>query len=112
MVAIVTQKNGMWKTAECLHLYKPVPDCFPFLVTYLGFCFFFPVCSGVAVMPQTRSQAQGQISFPKKKLPGSVNKSKNSGDVRQKATSAQSLSSPPSFKVLPLSPRKRLGKLR
>ncbi|XP_004591298.2 cell division control protein 6 homolog [Ochotona princeps] len=60
-------------------------------------------------MPQTRSQAQGQISFPKKKLPRSVNKSKNPGDVSQKPTSAQALSSSPSLKVLPLSPRKRLG---
>ncbi|XP_078229777.1 cell division control protein 6 homolog isoform X2 [Callithrix jacchus] len=59
-------------------------------------------------MPQTRSQAQATISFPKKKLSQALNKTKNSSDAKLELTNAQIV--PCSHvKVLPLSPRKRLG---
>ncbi|XP_017352621.1 cell division control protein 6 homolog isoform X3 [Cebus imitator] len=59
-------------------------------------------------MPQTRSQAQATISFPKKKLSRALNKTKNSSDAKLELTNVQTV--PRSrVKVLPLSPRKRLG---
>ncbi|XP_012307440.1 cell division control protein 6 homolog [Aotus nancymaae] len=59
-------------------------------------------------MPQTRSQAQATISFPKKKVSRALNKTKNSSDAKLELTDVQTV--PCSHvKVLPLSPRKRLG---
>lgn len=63
----------------------------------------------IAIMPQTRSQAQAKISFPKKKFSRTVDKSKNPGDVKVEPANAHTLPSSPCTKILPLSPRKRLG---
>ncbi|XP_058301059.1 cell division control protein 6 homolog isoform X2 [Hylobates moloch] len=60
-------------------------------------------------MPQTRSQAQATISFPKKKLSRALNKTKNSSDAKLEPTNVQAVTCSPRVKVLPLSPRKRLG---
>ncbi|XP_045382377.1 cell division control protein 6 homolog isoform X2 [Lemur catta] len=53
-------------------------------------------------MPQTRSQAQATINFPKKKLPGTL-------DTRLGPINVQAIPCSPCVKILPLSPRKRLG---
>ncbi|XP_019603103.2 cell division control protein 6 homolog isoform X2 [Rhinolophus sinicus] len=58
-------------------------------------------------MPQTRSQSQATISFPKKKLSRTLDKAKNSSDTKLELTKIQAI--PRSCVVLPLSPRKRLG---
>ncbi|KAM5273947.1 cell division control protein 6 homolog isoform 2-T2 [Ctenodactylus gundi] len=60
-------------------------------------------------MPQTRSQAQTTISFPKKKLCQTLSKAKNCGSTKLEPTNAQALACSPCEKILPLSPRKRLG---
>uniref|UniRef100_A0A8I5YP69 Cell division control protein n=4 Tax=Pongo abelii TaxID=9601 RepID=A0A8I5YP69_PONAB len=60
-------------------------------------------------MPQTRSQAQATISFPKKKLSRALNKTKNSSDAKLESTNVQAVTGSPRVKALPLSPRKRLG---
>ncbi|XP_017735703.1 PREDICTED: cell division control protein 6 homolog [Rhinopithecus bieti] len=60
-------------------------------------------------MPQTRSQAQATISFPKKKLSRALNKTKNSSDAKLELTNVQAVTCSPRVKALPLSPRKRLG---
>nr|KAF6415280.1 cell division cycle 6 [Molossus molossus] len=60
-------------------------------------------------MPQTRSQSQATIRFPKKKLPRTSNKAKNSSDAKRELTNVQAISRSPCVKSLPLSPRKRLG---
>ncbi|XP_001097097.2 cell division control protein 6 homolog isoform X1 [Macaca mulatta] len=60
-------------------------------------------------MPQTRSQAQATISFPKKKLSRALNKTKNSSDAKPEPTNVQAVTCSPRVKALPLSPRKRLG---
>ncbi|XP_025218852.1 cell division control protein 6 homolog [Theropithecus gelada] len=60
-------------------------------------------------MPQTRSQAQATISFPKKKLSRALNKTKNSSDAKLEPTNVQAVTCSPRVKALPLSPRKRLG---
>ncbi|XP_023059992.1 cell division control protein 6 homolog [Piliocolobus tephrosceles] len=60
-------------------------------------------------MPQTRSQAQATISFPKKKLSRALNKTKNSSDAKLEPTNVQAVTCSPGVKALPLSPRKRLG---
>uniref|UniRef100_H9ZG11 Cell division control protein n=1 Tax=Macaca mulatta TaxID=9544 RepID=H9ZG11_MACMU len=60
-------------------------------------------------MPQTRSQAQATISFPKKKLSRALNKTKNSSDAKPEPTNVQAVTCSPHVKALPLSPRKRLG---
>ncbi|XP_055476217.1 cell division control protein 6 homolog [Psammomys obesus] len=61
-------------------------------------------------MPQTRSQTQATISFPKKKLAKTLNKT-DSGDSKARLKSVQAVPSTPCVdtKILPLSPRKRLG---
>ncbi|XP_051013792.1 cell division control protein 6 homolog [Acomys russatus] len=61
-------------------------------------------------MPQTRSQTQATIRFPKKKLSKTPNKT-NSGDTKVKLKNIQVVPSAPCVdtKLLPLSPRKRLG---
>ncbi|XP_011523843.1 cell division control protein 6 homolog isoform X1 [Homo sapiens] len=60
-------------------------------------------------MPQTRSQAQATISFPKRKLSRALNKAKNSSDAKLEPTNVQTVTCSPRVKALPLSPRKRLG---
>lgn len=65
-----------------------------------------PSCA--AIMPQTRSQAQATISFPKKKLSRALNKTKNSSDAKLEPTNVQAVTCS-RVKALPLSPRKRLG---
>nr|XP_031541882.1 cell division control protein 6 homolog isoform X2 [Vicugna pacos] len=60
-------------------------------------------------MPQTRSQSQATISFPKKKLSRTLDKPKNSGDSKLELTNVQAIPCSPCAKLLPLSPRKRLG---
>ncbi|XP_036612943.1 cell division control protein 6 homolog [Trichosurus vulpecula] len=55
-------------------------------------------------MPNTRSQSQTTIDFPKKKVSKTSGKGKNRGDVRSSA-----MLPTPKVKILPLSPRKRLG---
>ncbi|XP_048221474.1 cell division control protein 6 homolog [Perognathus longimembris pacificus] len=62
-------------------------------------------------MPQTRSQAQATISFPKKKLSQTLNKTKNSCNTKLEPTSGRAIPCSPCIntKTLPLSPRKRLG---
>ncbi|XP_020031925.1 cell division control protein 6 homolog [Castor canadensis] len=62
-------------------------------------------------MPQTRSQAQATISFPKKKLSRTLNKTKNPSDPKLEPTNIQAGPCSPcvNTKILPLSPRKRLG---
>ncbi|XP_039083602.1 cell division control protein 6 homolog isoform X1 [Hyaena hyaena] len=59
-------------------------------------------------MPQTRSQSQATISFPKKKLSRTLDKAKTSGDTKLELTNVQA-SRRSCVKILPLSPRKRLG---
>ncbi|XP_019661199.1 cell division control protein 6 homolog isoform X2 [Ailuropoda melanoleuca] len=59
-------------------------------------------------MPRTRSQSQVTISFPKKKLSRTLDKAKNSGDTKLELTDVQAIPCS-SVKILPLSPRKRLG---
>uniref|UniRef100_F6SMW5 Cell division control protein n=2 Tax=Macaca TaxID=9539 RepID=F6SMW5_MACMU len=68
-----------------------------------------PQSSCAAIMPQTRSQAQATISFPKKKLSRALNKTKNSSDAKPEPTNVQAVTCSPRVKALPLSPRKRLG---
>nr|XP_012621293.1 cell division control protein 6 homolog [Microcebus murinus]XP_012621294.1 cell division control protein 6 homolog [Microcebus murinus] len=53
-------------------------------------------------MPQTRSQAQAIINFPKKKLSWPL-------DIKLGPTNVQTIPCSPCVKILPLSPRKRLG---
>ncbi|KAB0398642.1 hypothetical protein E2I00_013889, partial [Balaenoptera physalus] len=65
--------------------------------------------SCVAIMPQTRSQSQATISFPKKKQPRTLDKAKNSSDTKLELTNVQAIPRSPCAKILPLSPRKRLG---
>ncbi|XP_008827662.1 cell division control protein 6 homolog [Nannospalax galili] len=62
-------------------------------------------------MPQTRSQAQAIISFPKKKPSRTLNKTKTPNDKKLELKNVQAIPSSPclSTKILPLSPRKRLG---
>ncbi|XP_042138691.1 cell division control protein 6 homolog isoform X2 [Peromyscus maniculatus bairdii] len=63
-------------------------------------------------MPQTRSQAQATISFPKKKLSKTLSSKTNSPrDSKVKLKDARAEPSTPraNGKILPLSPRKRLG---
>ncbi|XP_032946188.1 cell division control protein 6 homolog isoform X2 [Rhinolophus ferrumequinum] len=59
-------------------------------------------------MPQTRSQSQATISFPKKKLSRTLDKAKNSSDTKLELTKVQATPRSPCV-VLLLSPRKRLG---
>ncbi|XP_029339418.1 cell division control protein 6 homolog [Mus caroli] len=61
-------------------------------------------------MPQTRSQTQATIGFPKKKL-SNTRKKTNSGDCEVKLKNVQPVPTTPcaDVKLLPLSPRKRLG---
>lgn len=74
-----------------------------------------PVESGnrlscVAIMPQTRSQTQATIDFPKKKQSKTLSKT-NSRDSEVKLRNVQPIPTTPcaDIKILPLSPRKRLG---
>ncbi|XP_075417899.1 cell division control protein 6 homolog isoform X1 [Tenrec ecaudatus] len=60
-------------------------------------------------MPQTRSQTQAIINFPKKKLLRSSEKAKNGRDTKLELANVQAPSRSPCEKILPLSPRKRLG---
>nr|XP_017507772.2 cell division control protein 6 homolog [Manis javanica]XP_017507773.2 cell division control protein 6 homolog [Manis javanica]XP_036878590.1 cell division control protein 6 homolog [Manis javanica]XP_036878591.1 cell division control protein 6 homolog [Manis javanica] len=60
-------------------------------------------------MPQTRSQSQATITFPKKKLSRRLDKAKNSSDTNLELTNVQAIPHSPCVKTLPLSPRKRLG---
>ncbi|XP_027714275.1 cell division control protein 6 homolog [Vombatus ursinus] len=55
-------------------------------------------------MPNTRSQSQATIDFRKKKASRTLGKGKNRGDVR-----SSNMLPTPNVKILPLSPRKRLG---
>ncbi|XP_044529907.1 cell division control protein 6 homolog [Gracilinanus agilis] len=55
-------------------------------------------------MPSTRSQSQATINFPKKKVAKTSGKGENHGDIK-----SSNIPSAPKLKVLPLSPRKRLG---
>ncbi|XP_068930324.1 cell division control protein 6 homolog [Petaurus breviceps papuanus] len=55
-------------------------------------------------MPNTRSQSQATIDFPKKKVSKTSGRGKNGGDVR-----SSTVPPTPKVKILPLSPRKRLG---
>lgn len=61
-------------------------------------------------MPQTRSQTQATIGFPKKKLSNTLKKP-NSRDCEVKLRKVQPVPTTPcaDVKLLPLSPRKRLG---
>nr|XP_019603103.1 PREDICTED: cell division control protein 6 homolog isoform X2 [Rhinolophus sinicus] len=77
-------------------------------VLHTDWCSLFCVPSCVAIMPQTRSQSQATISFPKKKLSRTLDKAKNSGDTKLELTKIQAIPRSPCV-VLPLSPRKRLG---
>lgn len=93
------------------HRYKFHVSYFSFIFYILTDCpvpFFVP--SRVAIMPQTRSQSQATISFPKKKLSRTLDKAKTSGDTKLELTNVQA-SCRSCVKILPLSPRKRLGKL-
>ncbi|XP_036889398.1 cell division control protein 6 homolog [Sturnira hondurensis] len=60
-------------------------------------------------MPQTRSQSQATISFPKKKLSRTLDKAKISHDTKLELTNIQAIPRSPAGKSQPLSPRKRLG---
>ncbi|XP_003131519.1 cell division control protein 6 homolog [Sus scrofa] len=60
-------------------------------------------------MPQTRSQSQATINFPKKKLSQTLGKAKNSSDTKLELTNVKAIPRSPCEKILPLSPRKRLG---
>ncbi|XP_049635541.1 cell division control protein 6 homolog [Suncus etruscus] len=60
-------------------------------------------------MPQTRSQSQAKISFPKKKLSQKLDKTKISNDTKRELTNIKATPRSPCEKILPLSPRKRLG---
>ncbi|KAI4556826.1 hypothetical protein MJT46_020013 [Ovis ammon polii x Ovis aries] len=60
-------------------------------------------------MPRTRSQSQATISFPKKKPSRTVDKAKSSSDTKLELTNAQAILRSSCAKILPLSPRKRLG---
>ncbi|XP_062967989.1 cell division control protein 6 homolog [Cynocephalus volans] len=60
-------------------------------------------------MPQTRSQAQATIRFPKKKLSQTLDKTKNSSNNKLEPATVQAIPCSPCVKILPLSPRKRLG---
>ncbi|XP_024428637.2 cell division control protein 6 homolog isoform X2 [Desmodus rotundus] len=60
-------------------------------------------------MPQTRSQSQATISFPKKKVSRTLDKTKNSCDTILELTNVQAVPRSPCVKSQPLSPRKRLG---
>ncbi|XP_007940260.1 cell division control protein 6 homolog [Orycteropus afer afer] len=60
-------------------------------------------------MPQTRSQSQTTINFQKKKLSRTLNKAKNCGDTKLEPTNVKVIPCSPCEKILPLSPRKRLG---
>lgn len=68
-----------------------------------------PVLSCAAIMPQTRSQSQATIAFPKKKPSRTVGKAKSSSNTKQELTKVQATPRTPCAKSLPLSPRKRLG---
>lgn len=61
-------------------------------------------------MPQTRSQTQATIDFPKKKQSKTLSKT-NSCDSEVKLRNVQPVPTTPcaDIKILPLSPRKRLG---
>uniref|UniRef100_A0A8C2QXN3 Cell division control protein n=1 Tax=Capra hircus TaxID=9925 RepID=A0A8C2QXN3_CAPHI len=63
-------------------------------------------------MPRTRSQSQATISFPKKKPSRTVDKAKSSSDTKLELTNAQAILRSSCAKILPLSPRKRLGKIQ
>ena len=78
-------------------------------IDWLSCSLFLHSC--VAIMPQTRSQSQATISFPKKKQPRTLDKAKNSSDTKLELTNVQAIPRSPCAKILPLSPRKRLGKL-
>ncbi|XP_042528502.1 cell division control protein 6 homolog [Dipodomys spectabilis] len=62
-------------------------------------------------MPQTRSQAQATIGFPKKKQSRTLNKTKTSSNTKLQPTNERAIPCSPCIntKILPLSPRKRLG---
>ncbi|XP_004378126.1 cell division control protein 6 homolog [Trichechus manatus latirostris] len=60
-------------------------------------------------MPRTRSQSQATINFPKKKLSRTLDKAKNCSDTKLEPTRVQAIPRSPCEKILPLSPRKRLG---
>ncbi|KAM9596834.1 cell division control protein 6 homolog [Trichechus inunguis] len=60
-------------------------------------------------MPRTRSQSQATINFPKKKLSRTLDKAKNCSDTKLEPTHVQAIPRSPCEKILPLSPRKRLG---
>ncbi|XP_036194958.1 cell division control protein 6 homolog isoform X1 [Myotis myotis] len=60
-------------------------------------------------MPQTRSQSQATITFPKKKPSRTVDKAKSCSDTKLELTKVQATPRTPCAKSLPLSPRKRLG---
>ncbi|XP_055983885.1 cell division control protein 6 homolog [Sorex fumeus] len=60
-------------------------------------------------MPRTRSQSQATITFPKKKLSQTLDKAKISNDAKRELTNIQAAPRSPCEKILPLSPRKRLG---
>ncbi|XP_004684280.1 PREDICTED: cell division control protein 6 homolog [Condylura cristata] len=60
-------------------------------------------------MPQTRSQSQATIPFPRKKLSQTLGKAKQCRDTRLELTDVQAKPHPSREGVLPLSPRKRLG---
>ncbi|XP_037349907.1 cell division control protein 6 homolog [Talpa occidentalis] len=60
-------------------------------------------------MPQTRSQSQATICFPKRKLSRTLDKAKHSSDTKLELTNVQAIPHTPRVKILPLSPRKRLG---
>nr|XP_003414757.1 cell division control protein 6 homolog [Loxodonta africana] len=59
-------------------------------------------------MPRTRSQSQATINFPKKKLSRTLDKAKNCHNTKLEPTHVQAIPRSPK-KILPLSPRKRLG---
>ncbi|XP_045426755.1 cell division control protein 6 homolog isoform X2 [Pipistrellus kuhlii] len=60
-------------------------------------------------MPQTRSQSQATIGFPKKKPSRTLDKAKTSSDTKVELTKVKAIPLTPCAKSLPLSPRKRLG---
>ncbi|KAK2489834.1 hypothetical protein MC885_001827, partial [Smutsia gigantea] len=72
-------------------------------------CLVLAAAACVAIMPQTRSQSQATITFPKKKLSRRLDKAKNSSDTKVELTSVQAIPHSPCIKTQPLSPRKRLG---
>ncbi|XP_006832648.1 PREDICTED: cell division control protein 6 homolog [Chrysochloris asiatica] len=60
-------------------------------------------------MPRTRAQVQATICFPKKKVSRTLGNAKNCNETKLGLTNIPAIPCSPCEKILPLSPRKRLG---